>query len=64
MSLAKPDDYVGKTILITPGYEGARPKVRIEFGAPVGKKLPGKIYLEMPKNAGTVVNGMFNADLE
>lgn len=84
LSLAKPDDYVGKTILITPGYEGARPKVqlsrgssksnaklftqgyvmRIEFGAPVGKKLPGKIYLEMPKSAGTVVNGMFNADLE
>ena len=38
--------------------------MRLEFGQPVGRKLPGKIYLEMPQSSATIISGNFLADLQ
>ncbi|MGA3283114.1 MAG: hypothetical protein ABSD57_01470 [Verrucomicrobiota bacterium] len=37
--------------------------LRIEFGQPVGKQLPGKIYLCTPDEMKSYVVGAFNADI-
>ena len=48
---------ISKSAAVRQGY-----LMRLEFGAAAGKKIPGKIYLELPKTFSTKLTGTFEAE--
>lgn len=48
-----------KSEALTSGYV-----MRLEFGQVANRRLPGRIYLELPKSYGTTLTGTFSAEMK